>query len=141
MNETTHTSTKITSPFDSSAQTRLKNMSIIDDKGSVRTQIMVAFSRIFTGLFFDDLRDNYEADDLLAIYETFKAVSQKEAYHHMYLLMSVHYDYMKKALPDPVWWLAGDSETVTAFMVMLMSNFESLMTNEGILKAGEEATP
>ena len=132
---------KAPDPFDGTAHTRLKHMGIIDDAGQVRIQAMTIFTRIFTGLFYDDLRDVHDIDDLLTIYDTFKAIYEKEDYHHMYLLMSIQYDYMGKPLPDPVWWLAGDSEAVMAFMVMFVNAFERLMTNDGILKPGEGVIP
>ena len=132
-----HQSLRVPDPFDASTQARLKNMGVHNSDGGIHTQTMGAFSKIFTGLFFDDLCDNYNAEDMLAIFEAFKALSQKEDYHHMYLLMSIHYDYMKKTLPDPVWWLAGDSGAVMAFMSMFIKGYERLMISEGFIKANE----
>ena len=127
----------IPDPFDGSAHTRLMHMGITGDDGQVHMQIMTALAHIFAGLFYDDIRDFHGTEDLLTIYETFKALYIKEDYHHMYLLMSIQYDYMGKPLPDPVWWLAGDSEAVMAFMVIFMQALERLMISDGILKPGE----
>ena len=132
---------KVPDPFDGSAHNRLKHMGIIDDAGQVRIQVMAVFSRIFAGVFFDDLRETHGADDLMTIYGTFKAIYIKADYHHMFLLMSIQYDYMGRPLPDPVWWLAGDSGAVTAFMSMFIKEYEHLMTSAGILKPGEEVNP
>ena len=128
-------------PFDGSAHIRLKRMGLLDSDGCVPMRGMAAFAIIFTALFFDDLCESHDADDILTIYGTFKALSEKGDYQHMYLLMSILYDYMKKSLPDPVWWLAGDSEAVTAFMTMFMGGFERILKSEGIIKPGEGVRP
>jgi len=132
---------KAPDPFDGSAHVRLKHMGLLDKECRVRTQAMTAFSSIFTGLFFDDLCDYGNPGDMLTIYETFKTLSKKGDYQHMYLLLSILYDYMRKPLPDPVWWLAGNSEAVTAFMATFIKGYESLMKSEGILKPGGEVMP
>jgi hypothetical protein len=96
---------------------------------------MPVFADIFTGLFFDDLCDFHDkADDLLTIYETFQALFRKKDYQHMYLLMSIQYDYIRKPLPDPVWWLAGDSAAVKLFMTLFVERYERLMINGGFIK-------
>jgi len=128
-------------PFDGSAHMRLRHMQIYNNANKVSIQTMTVFSSIFTGLFFDDLREIYEINDLLTIFDTFKAFHIKKEYTHMYLLMSILYDYMRKPLPDPVWWLAGDSEAITAFMIMFIHVYERLYTSEGILKPGEGVVP
>ena len=133
--------TKVPDPFDGSAHVRLKHMGIYNNANKVSMQTLTVFTSIFTGLFFDDLRDIYEDSDLVMIYETFKALNKKEEYTQMYLLMSIQYDYMRKTLPDPVWWLAGDSEAITAFMVLFISVYRRLLTSEGILKPGEGVMP
>ena len=142
MNNTKYYKTaKSPDPFDGSAHTRLRHMQIYNNANKVSIQTMTVFSSIFTGLFFDDLRESYETSDLLAIYEAFKALNEKEEYTRMYLLISILYDYMRKPLPDPVWWLAGDSEAITAFMIMFIYEYERLYTSEGILKPGEWVVP
>ena len=61
-------------PFDGSADIRLKHMGILDSEGRVRMQVITAFSRIFTGLFFDDLLGIHKTGEMLTIFETFKAL-------------------------------------------------------------------
>jgi len=128
-----HLTINVPSPFNDSARKRLKRMGVLDSEGRVSIRAMTEFTKIFAGLFFDDLRDFYETNHMLTTYETFKALSLKEEHQNMFLLMSILYDYMSKPLPDPVWWLAGESEAVTAFMIMLMGSFDDFMKNEGSL--------
>ena len=122
-------------PFDGSVRIRLEHMGIIDKDGEVADGAMAVFASIFTGLFFDDLCELFERnEDMLTVYEAFAALHKKDDPHSMYLLLSVQYDYMRKPLPDPVWWLAGDSAAVRAFMKLFINNYEHLMTGSGYLK-------
>ena len=135
-----HLTVRIPNPFDGSARERLKHMGLIDSKENLRMREMIVFARIFTGQFFDDLNEFLESTgDMITVYETFKALYQKEDFQRMFLLLSIQYDYMRKPLPDPVWWLAGDSEAIMAFMIYFMPRFEKLMTEGGLVVPGEEA--
>jgi len=100
--------------------------------------VMNVFADIFTGLFYEDLCDFYDTDDFLTIYETFSALHKKEDYQHMYLLMSIQYDYMRKPLPDPVWWLAGDSAAVKTFMTLLIERYRFMMIDDGFIEPGKD---
>lgn len=122
-------------PFDGSARERFAHMGLVGNNGNLRIKHMLIFTNIFTGAFYDDLLDFHgDAGGVLAVFEAFKALYKKEDYQHMYLLMSVQYDYMRKPLPDPVWWLAGEGEAVSAFMVMFMPQFERLLISGGYYK-------
>jgi len=126
---------RIPDPFDGSARERFAHMGLLDSSGSFRIKHMVIFTNIFTGLFYSDLCDFHEeVEDRLTVFEMFRTLCDRGDYHHMYLLMSIQYDYMGKPLPDPVWWLAGDSEAIEAFMVIFMKGFERLMTKGGFLE-------
>lgn len=136
--ENNHYITRIPDPFDGSARMRLEHMGLIDDKGALIDSAMTVFADIFTGLFFDDLCDFHDdAANLLTIFKTFKVLFQKEDYQTMFLLISIQYDYMGKPLPDPVWWLAGDSLAIKAFMTLFMARYKRLMTNGGFMESEE----
>jgi hypothetical protein len=124
--------TQARGPFDSAARNRIERMRLIDDDNHINTVVMNVFSDIFVGTFYDDLQDHYsDTRELRAIYETFKALYRQKDYRHMYLFMSIQYDYMRQPLPDPVWWLAGDNELIHAFMRMLIERFEIYLINSG----------
>ena len=129
----------VPNPFDEAARVRLEHMGLLDYKRNPRMQEMMLFARVFAGQFFDDLCEHYEkVEDLVAIYEVFKSLHGKEDYQYMYLLMSINYDYMGKPLPDPVWWLAGSSEAVMAFMIHFIKRYEQLMVGDGYIPPGED---
>jgi len=133
-----HLVLRVPDPFDGSAQARLEHMRLIDRGGALLDSAMSVFADIFTGLFYDDLCDSHNTEDLLTIYEMFSALHKKEDYQNMYLLMSIQYDYMRKPLPDPVWWLAGDSAAVKTYMTLLIERYKCMMIEDGFIEPGED---
>lgn len=128
---------RVPDPFDGSAEARLFHMGLLDQKGRIVPQSMEVFTRIFAGLFFDDLCDFYDdRDKLTAIYRTFQELAEKEDHQHMLLLLSLQYDYLRKPLPDPVWWLSGHSEAVRGFMSRFLDLLGGLMAQAGFLSHG-----
>jgi len=127
---------RIPNPFHESAKTRLVHMSVINQKSQINQATISTFADIFTGLFFDDICGFYsDAKDLLPIYENFAAFYEKEDYQHMYLYFSIQYDYIRKPLPEAVWWLAGNSEVVKEFMTLFIVRFKKIMTEADFLAA------
>lgn len=130
---------RVSDPFDGSAQVRLLRMGIIDKNGQLDREVMSAFAGIFAGLFFDDLCDYYDdAEDLLEIYGMFRAFYSKQDYQHMYLLISIQYDSIRKPLPDPVWWLAGNHAAVKEYMTLFMEHYKHFMAEAGFTGQGAE---
>lgn len=137
MNNKSHLLLHIPDPFDASARARLRNMGVTDDTGTVDAAVMQVFAHIFTALFLDDICDFYDdAKDLRSVCNLFAELYRKEAYHHMYLFLSVQYDYVRKSLPDPVWWLAGDAAAIKAFMEHFMAGLKAFMSQKGFFDAG-----
>ena len=123
-------------PFDGEAITRLRDMGLAGGDGAARPENMAAFTAIFAGLFFGDTRDFYHStNEIATIYKAFSALRAKEQYHHMYLLYSLQYDYLRKPLPDPVWWIAGAPELIAIYMDGFVTRFGELCAAAGILDA------
>ena len=134
----THLIVQIPDPFDGSSRARLARMGLIDCSGELIISAMAVFADIFTGLFYDDLRDYHANTEYqLTLFKTFGALYKKEDYQHMYLLISIQYDYMRKPLPDPVWWLAGESAAVKAFMTLFIERYERFIQEDGMLQHNE----
>ena len=125
---------RVPDPFDGSAEARLTHMGLLDQTGHVKPRSMEVFTCIFAGLFFDDLCDFYDGrDKLVAIYRTFQELAEKDDHQHMLLLLSLQYDYLRKPLPDPVWWLSGHYEAVGCFMTGFLGLLGALMIQAGFL--------
>ena len=130
---------RIPNPFNETAKTRLANMNIIKD-GQINQAAISTFADVFTGLFFDDICDFYnDAQNISAIYETFVSFYEKANYRQMYLFFSIQYDYIRKPLPDPVWWIAGNSDVVEEFMKLFMARYKILMIDAGFVDTKKES--
>jgi len=129
----------IPDPFDASVQARLIHMDILDESGCINESAMSAMAGIFSGLFFDDLCDFYQnTKELWSIYQIFAELYEKKDHQHLYLFLSIQYDNMRKPLPDPVWFLAGNDAAVKTFMLQFMERYRKLMAADGFLEAHEE---
>jgi len=130
---------KVYGPFDETATTNLIEMGILQSDGSSNESILTSFTVIFAGLFFIDLKQFYDNTDNIAIlYNMFSALYSKKHYSHMYLLYSIQYDYFRKPLPDPVWWIAGRPELITTFMNGFLAHLGRLIEESGILSKYNE---
>lgn len=128
---------RVPDPFDGSAEARLAHMGLLDQKGRVDAHSVKVFTHIFAGLFFDDLCDFYDdRDKLEVIYNAFQELAEKQDHQHMLLLLSLQYDYLRKPLPDPVWWISGNIEAVRAFMSGFLQIFGAMMIQAGFMKGG-----
>jgi hypothetical protein len=105
-------------PFDASARTRLVHMGVANETGKVSENAVKSFAAIFAGLFFDDvldcLGDPKTAEDICESLEELN--TRNGDGRRAYLFLSFLYDRMRKPLPDPVWWLAGNPEAVNMFI-------------------------
>lgn len=129
---------RVPDPFDGSAEARLSHMGLLDRKGHLDKSAMQVFTCIFSGLFFDDLCDFYDDQEKLqAIFLMFQELAERRDHQRMFLLLSLQYDYLRKPLPDPVWWLSGCSEAVALFMSGFLAQLEGRLSAAGILTGAE----
>ena len=127
---------RVPDPFDGSADARLAHMGLMDEAGNISEAAMETFTQIFSGLFYDDLCDFHDdAGRLVIVYEALGELEAKRDYQHMLLFLSLQYDYMRKPLPDPVWWLSGNSEAVERFAKGLFQRLRALLMEAGMLPA------
>ena len=125
---------RIPDPFNGAAPEQLINMGIIQDDGTPDENNIAAFIAIFSGMFFMDLKQFYNNTDHIAIiYNAFSALHSKKYYRHMYLLYSIQYDYFRKPLPDPVWWIAGKPELIETFMDGFLPQLGKLIEKSALL--------
>lgn len=112
----THAAKRKPDPFDGSAPVRLARMGLLLKDGSPDERAMALFIRIFAGAFFDELWDFYDDPRQIdAVLSAFAELAEREDPKRLFLLLSLQYDTMRKPMPEPVWWLAGDMELLRAF--------------------------
>ena len=106
----------VSDPFNSSSGARLERMGVLRPDGSVNVEIMRAFVRIFSGLFFDELCDFYTSQEQVSpVLTAFSELAARGDHQNIYLLLSLQYDTIRKPLPDPIWWLAGSPPALSLF--------------------------
>jgi hypothetical protein len=114
-------------PFDASAGTRLVHMGVMNETGEISEAVMKAFADIFSGLFFDDVCEHTgNSGEARKLCERLELLAESGDLRRAYLFLSLWYDRMRKPLPDPVWWLAGNPAAVDAFMRYFAADFGRL---------------
>lgn len=115
------------SPFDDSAPERLRRMGLADADGRADRDVMAAFARIFAGQFYDDLCDYYQdyADVQELLNQLFDTAENAEP-KQKFLLICLQYDGMFRDLPDPVWWISGQTEFAELFADGFLAHLKML---------------
>ena len=119
--------TRPQNPFDDGAKARLHRMGLLRIDGSVDEATLNALSRAYSGLLFDDLCDTCQnsceiTEILQRVYE---AAEQAEP-RQKFLLICLHYDALSQPLPNPIWWISGDSELAGDFAERFICHLKKL---------------
>ena len=123
---------RVPDPFDGSADARLAHMGILTATGEIVPDTLSIMAQIYAGLFMDELDDFYDDWSILSvILGTFGELASKKDYNHMLLLLSLQFDYMRKPLPDPIWWISSRSNAVDMFMDGFSRCFTAMMAQAG----------
>ena len=109
--------TRPQNPFDDGAKARLHRMGLLRIDGSVDEATLNALSRAYSGLLFDDL-----CDTCRRVYE---AAEQAEP-RQKFLLICLQYDALSQPLPNPIWWISGDSELAGDFAERFICHLKKL---------------
>lgn len=105
-------------PFDGSAEARLQRMGLLAADGTINEAVLSVFIQIFAASFFYNLCDAHsDREHLEQIAEAFSELAGRNDPLHIYLLISLQYDALRRPLPDPVWWLAGCSPVRNRFSI------------------------
>lgn len=97
-------------PFDDGAEERLRRMDLFCSDGCVNKAALSALSRVYAGLLFDELCDFYQdysmvKDDLEQLFSAAKTADDRQKF----LLICLQYDGLGQALPNPIWWISGNT--------------------------------
>ena len=129
MKETTNNcrASRAHNPFDDGAKARLHRMGLLRIDGSVDEATLNALSRAYSGLLFDDLCDTCQnsceiTEILRRLYE---AAEQAEP-RQKFLLICLKYDALSQPLPNPIWWISGDSELAGDFAEHFICHLKKL---------------
>lgn len=103
-------------PFDDGAEERQKRMGLIYPNGEVNKPSLLALSRVFAGLHYDELFDFYQdypmvKDDLNQLFAAADTADTRQRF----LLICLQYDCLGQALPNPIWWISGNPDLAGDF--------------------------
>ncbi len=120
-------------PFDDSAAERHRRMGLLTADSRADNAAMKVFSQIYAGLFYDSLCD------FSGSFETVRTVCSRllelsgEEPRRVLLALSMQYDTMRRALPEPVWWIAGSKVLLPVFASGFLEDLRVLLQeSEGI---------
>ena len=125
--------TRPQNPFDDGAKARLHRMGLLRIDGSVDEATLGALSRAYSGLLFDDLCDTCQnsceiTEILRRLYE---AAEQAEP-RQKFLLICLQYDGLGQTLPNPIWWISGNSILAGTFADSYVLHLKQLCDSEEV---------
>lgn len=103
-------------PFDDPALERLRRMGLLTAEGKPDRDALAVVSRLYAGLFYDELCDFYS--ELHSVNNVCRSLIERgnaDDIRLPFLSICWAYDAMYCALPDPVWWIAGNLELAVHF--------------------------
>lgn len=128
MNPKNHPPARPQDPFNDSAVERQLHMGLLSADGTVDSSAIAACSKLYEGLFYDDLCDRYVEDNTaLDICHILLERSAGMEARRVLLALSLQYDALCRALPDPVWWIAGNAALVQPFIDGFLQHLAELV--------------
>lgn len=103
-------------PFDDSAPERLRRMGLQTCDGEPDQDALAVVARLYAGLCFDDLCDFYS--DMSSVKSVCSGLLERmnsDDPRVPFIAICSMYDAIYQALPEPVWWLAGNLKLVEQF--------------------------
>lgn len=107
---------RVQNPFDDGAAERLRRMGLRSSDGRANDDAILTLSCVYAGLLFDDLCDYYQDYACVSrdLQQLFVAAETAPA-RQRFLMLCLQYDGLSQPLPNPIWWISGDSELASVF--------------------------
>lgn len=124
---------RIQNPFDDGAEERLHRMGLLHGDGEINTSSLRVLSDVFAGLLFDELCDFYQdysmvKDDLNQLFTAAEIADARQKF----LLICLQYDGLGQVLPNPIWWISGNSGLAGAFADNYIRYLKQLCDSEEV---------
>jgi len=115
------------SPFDDSAEVRLRRMGLLRKDDTPDQERMTALGEVLAGQFFDDLYDfHQDSGDAETALRDFLTEAETSTPRRRFLLICLQYDAIHRSLPDPVWWLSGNAQLASLFSDGFVGHLQKL---------------
>lgn len=119
-------------PFDDSAPERLRHMGLLTAEGVPEQDALAVIERLYAGLFYDALFDFY--DDVGNVNTICLELAERlgtENPRRSFLNICSAYDAIYLAIPEPVWWMAGNLDLITHFSAGFIKRLTDLIQKAG----------
>ena len=108
-------------------------MNLYDPEGKVNRTALIVLSKVYAGLLFDELCDFYQdyfmvRDDLGQLFSAAQTADDRQKF----LLICLQYDGLGQALPNPIWWISGNTDLAGAFSDEYIQHLERLCDSEEV---------
>ena len=125
---------RLLAPLGGSASKRLRRMGLFTAEGRPDWDALAVVSRLYAGQFYDDLCDFYcDTDSANAVCRELEERIGSEDPRLPFLYICSAYDAMCRALPDPIWWMAGDLELVDQFSHGFIRRLSEFAGESGVM--------
>ena len=119
-------------PFDDSAPERLRHMGLLTAEGTPEQDALAVIERLYAGLFYDALFDFYDdVSNVNAICCDLAEQLDTGNPRQSFLRICSAYDTIYLAIPEPVWWIAGNLDLVTHFSTGFIKRLTDLFQEVG----------
>ena len=108
--------TPMAGPFDDSARARQVRMGLLDTEGRANQDAVAVMARVYAGLLFDDLCESSpDMEHVYTICDRFEELRGTGDAQQILLYICLQYDALLRPLPEPIWWIVGNSALVEPF--------------------------
>ena len=120
-------------PFGEKGRMRQRHMGLVDSDGKPDRDAVSTMSRIFAGLFYDDLLESsYPEDHAKAVCDRLDELLQAEDTRRAMLAICSQYDDMLRPLPEPIWWIVGNPALVEPFVEGFVCRLREFNEESGV---------
>ena len=114
-------------PFDDSALPRLQRMGLLSATGEADRDAVASLSTVYAGLLFDTLCDYHQCyDDVKTTLDSFLQMAEGTDAQQKFLLLCLQYDAIYAPLPDPIWWISGNSVLCELFSELFVQHIQTI---------------
>ena len=115
------------SPFDDSALPRLKRMGLLSATGEADRDAIALLAIVCAGLLFDTLCDYHQCyDDVKTTLDSFLQMAEGTDVQQKFLLLCLQYDAIYAPIPDPIWWISGNSALCELFSELFIQHIQTI---------------
>ena len=126
---------RLPDPFGYFAPERLRRMGLLTAEGRPDKEALAVVSRLYAGVFYDDLYDFYSDMRIVNIVcrDLVDLLAMEENVRPPFLSICSAYGAIYCAPPAPVWWMAGNLELAARFTDGFLRHLSEFIEGSGVM--------